>query len=440
MVASTKLYDLLGVDPKANSTEIKKAYRKKSLENHPDKNPHLPQEESSRIFAGINEAYETLIDPESRDAYDRYGEEDRRGGGGGGGMQPDMDDFLAQMFGGGMGGMGGGGFQKRRKRARGQDTVLPYKVTLKDLFNGKTAHFSLTKDVICSNCSGSGAKLGAGVKPCVKCKGQGRVLQQRSVGNGMISQSWSECDECKGEGEKVRDKDRCKRCKGNKVVKEKTKLELNIERGMVDGQRIVFEGENDQEPGVEKPGDIIIQLKLEESEREDHGFQLKGLDLMTTVRLNLSEALLGFSRTILTHLDGRRIRLDRKTITRPGTLEKIQGEGMWRHRDRDLFRGDLYVRFEVDFPNQEELSEEDRRVLERVLPAKKEDILGGSPRQAGEVEDQVEEVEMSKANEHEFGSNTVRKGPSGGEDDYEDGWEDEDGYPGDGPGVQCAQQ
>lgn len=148
---------------------------------------------------------------------------------------------------GGMGGMPGRGPGRRPKPRRGQDSIIDYDVTLKDLYLGRIAHFNLSKQVLCPTCSGSGGKPGIKPKTCVKCQGQGRCLQMRSMGNGMVAQSYATCDVCQGEGEKVRDKDQCKKCKGVKTIKERNKLELRIERGMVDGQTIVFKGENDQE-------------------------------------------------------------------------------------------------------------------------------------------------------------------------------------------------
>lgn len=140
--------------------------------------------------------------------------------------------------------MGGG---PRRKPRKGENSTIDYNVTLKDLYMGRTAHFNLSKQILCPSCSGSGGRPGSKPKQCVKCQGQGRCIQMRSMGNGMVAQSYAMCDECQGEGEKVRDKDQCRKCKGVKTVKERQKLELRIERGMIDGQAIVFKGANDQE-------------------------------------------------------------------------------------------------------------------------------------------------------------------------------------------------
>lgn len=427
MVESTHLYDLLGVAPDATSAEIKKAYRKQSLANHPDKNPDIDHQVASEKFAEINQAYETLSDPDARASYDRYGD-DGPGLGGAGGMPPDMDDFLASMFGGGMGGMGGMPRSRRPRRTKAEDAVIEYSVSLSDLYKGKTTHFNLTKNIICQQCQGSGAKAGLVEKDCVTCSGKGSVLQQRSMGNGMIGQSYVECKDCHGEGKKVRDKDRCKKCKGAKTTKTKAKLDVQIEKGMLHGQRIVFKEAADEEPGM-KAGDIIIELKMEPND----AFEVNGVDLLTTIRLTLVEALLGFSRTALTHLDGRHITVSRTRVTRPGDIEVIKEEGMPRFQDRSQSKGDLYIRWEVDFPTDAQLmaSPEIRHALQTALPPARPDV----ERTEETVADDVEPVH---AKIEQFGSNTARMPGQGSYD--EDGWEDFNEAGPEGPGVQCAPQ
>jgi DnaJ family protein A protein 2 len=248
------------------------------------------------------------------------------------------------------------------------------------------------------------------------------------MGNGMIAQSYVECADCHGEGKKVRDKDRCKKCKGEKTTKAKAKLDVDIERGMVDGQRIVFKEAADQEPGV-KPGDILIELKMQ----KDDAFEVKGLDLLTTVRLTLVEALLGFDRTVLTHLDGRHIKVARTSITRPGHVDVVRGEGMPQYRDRNQTKGDLYIRWEVDFPTDAQLAADPaiRDALRNALPPARPDLES--------TQDTVEDtVEPSPAKIEQFGSNRARIPGQGHMDD--DGWEDYDEMGGQGPGMQCAPQ
>lgn len=135
----------------------------------------------------------------------------------------------------------------RPKPRRGKDAIIDYTVTLQDLYNGRSANFNISKQIICPTCAGTGGKAGTEAKKCVKCQGEGKFRQMRPLGNGMMAQSWATCDQCDGEGVKVREKDRCKKCKGKKTVTTKKKLDLRIERGMLDGQTIEFSGENDEE-------------------------------------------------------------------------------------------------------------------------------------------------------------------------------------------------
>lgn len=133
-----------------------------------------------------------------------------------------------------------------RRPKKAQDEVIPYKVSLEDLYVGRTAHFAIERNVPCSLCHGSGARAGTQPKDCVTCGGSGRVLQQRQAGSGMISQTIATCSDCGGEGKKIREQDRCKRCKGNKMTTAKARLHVDIPRGAYDGQRLIFPGQGDQ--------------------------------------------------------------------------------------------------------------------------------------------------------------------------------------------------
>ena len=245
-----------------------------------------------------------------------------------------------------------------RAPRRAQDSVIPYDVTLEDLYNGKTAHFSLEKNVVCSHCHGTGGKPGTVQKDCVTCGGKGRLLQQRHAGNGLISQTMATCSDCNGKGKKYREKDQCKKCRGRCVVGAKAKLRLDIPRGGYDEQRIVFEGEGDQLPDT-KPASIIFELH----QKPHSTFQVRNLDLFANVTITLSEALTGFSRTILTHLDGRHIHVTQKRgqVIRPGQVDVIRGEGMMDQRYYDR-KGDLFIQWNIDFPTNEWASSVDAKV------------------------------------------------------------------------------
>ncbi|KAI8887621.1 hypothetical protein K501DRAFT_175216 [Backusella circina FSU 941] len=387
------------------------------MKYHPDKNP----EEGDR-FKEISHAYEILSDPDKRASYDRFGEE---GPGGGGGYGMSADDLFANLFGGGGGGggfdfgggdfYGGGGGMPRRPR-KGETSRSPLSVTLEDLYLGKRTKLALQKNIICTNCEGKGGKTGA-TKKCTSCQGRGFSVAMRQVGMGMIQQMQVPCTDCNHTGEIA--KDRCKKCKGKKVTVEKKYLEVFIEKGMTDGQKIVMRGEGDQEPGVE-PGDVILVL----SQKEHKTFQREGNDLLCEVTISLTEALCGFDKVIVTHLDGRGIHVKHPagSVIKPGMVKRIPNEGMPTYKRPDT-RGDLYVKFDVEFPSDNFAASGELGKLEALLPKRKQETT---------KHEIIDECGLVPGNLDAFGASGQSRNAYDEDEDYED--EDEQ------PGVRCAQQ
>uniref|UniRef100_A0A3B3ZZG0 Uncharacterized protein n=1 Tax=Periophthalmus magnuspinnatus TaxID=409849 RepID=A0A3B3ZZG0_9GOBI len=354
MVHETGFYDLLGVTPSASPDEIKKAYRKLALKFHPDKNPN----EGER-FKLISQAYEVLSDPKKRDLYDQGGEQAIKEGGMNAGQSP-MDIF--NMF------FGGGGRMQRERRAK---NTVNFSVVLFTCFSYlPVSLFSST---------GYGGKKGA-LEKCSSCKGRGVQVKVQQIGPGMIQQIQSMCSDCQGQGEKFSSKDRCKTCQGRKVERVKKILEVHIDKGMKDGQKITFHGEGDQEPGLE-PGDVIIVL-----DQKDHPiYQRQGDDLITNMELKLVEALCGFRKTITT-LDNRTLIINSAPgqVIKPNDIKCIQNEGMPIYKD-PYEKGQLFVNFQIEFPEKEWLPEHLMYQLERLLP-QREDVM---------LTDDMEEVDLS---------------------------------------------
>lgn len=344
-VDNNKYYEALGVPKTATAAEIKKAYRKLALKNHPDKGG------DPELFKQITVAYEVLSDQEKRDLYDQYGEEGLQNGGGG----ADASDLFSQIF-------RGGGARRRTGPQKGEDLTHPLKVSLEDLYNGKTVKLAVNRDVLCGRCEGRGGADGA-EKICDTCQGRGMRVQMRQISPTMMQQMQSVCPDCRGQGKTIREADRCKGCKGKKVTKERKVLEVHIEKGMRHGQRITFSGEADQAPGT-IPGDIIFVVQ----EKEHPIFQRKGGNLIMEKKISLVEALCGFEM-IVEHLDGRHLHVKTRPgeIIKPNQFKAVHGEGMPTHGN-PFVKGQLVILFKVQFPESSSLTDKQLAALKSALP------------------------------------------------------------------------
>ena len=407
---NTRYYDVLGVTKNASQDELKKAYKKAAIKNHPDKGGD-PEK-----FKELAQAYEVLSDPEKREIYDQYGEDALKDGMGGGGGAHNPFDIFEQFFGGG--GFGGGSSRGRRQK-HGEDVVHTLKVSLEDLYNGTSKKLSLSRNRLCPKCRGKGSKSGASGR-CYGCQGTGMKVVTRQIGPGMIQQMQHVCPECRGSGEVISDKDKCPQCKGNKVTQEKKVLEVNVEKGMQHGQKIVFQGEADEAPDT-VTGDIVFVLQLKEHPK----FKRKYDDLYVEHTLSLTESLCGF-QFALTHLDGRQllIKSNPSEVIKPGQSKAINDEGM-PHYQRPFMKGRLYIQFNLEFPDSGVLSPDQCKKLAAILPP---------PRTSTRMPDfDVDECEETTMFDVNIEDEMRRKQQQQQQEAYD---EDEDA----GPRVQCAQQ
>mmetsp|Transcript_3271 Transcript_3271/g.3767 ORF Transcript_3271/g.3767 Transcript_3271/m.3767 type:complete len:411 (+) Transcript_3271:87-1319(+) len=336
-VDTTKLYETLGIAKDADAKDIKKAYRKLAVKHHPDKGG------DEHKFKEISAAYEVLSDPEKRSKYDKYGLEGVADEGGGG---RGAEDIFSMFFPGARGGSSRAGPRK------GESINHPIKVSLEDLYNGKTVKLAINRSV----------QVGE-AKMCTGCDGQGIVVEMRQIALGMVQQVQKRCSRCGGEGY----------C--GETKKERKVLEVHIEKGMKNGEKVVFRGMADEKPNQE-PGDINFVVQ----EKEHETFKRKGADLLITKTLSLNEALCGFEWSV-THLDNREIIIS----SRPGEVIKpessggtpfvkvVSNEGM-PSKGNPFVRGDLYVLFTVQFPKDGELDPATVEILKNILPNPKMDI------------------------------------------------------------------
>lgn len=408
MVKDSKFYDLLGVAPSASDAELKKAYRKAALKYHPDKNP---SPEAAEKFKELSHAYEILLDSQKREIYDSYGEEGLNGGGPGGmGGGMGADDIFNQFFGGGFGGMGGGA---QRGPSRGKDIKHSISCTLEELYSGRTAKLALNKTVLCKSCDGRGGKEGK-IKQCTGCHGQGVKFVTRQMGP-MIQRFQTVCDTCNGTGDICDAKDRCTVCKGKKVQKERKILQVHIDPGMKDGQRIVFSGEGDQEPGV-TPGDVVFVVE----EKQHDKFTRKGNDLIYEVEVDLLTALAG-GDVAFKHVSGDYVKatIIPGEVIAPGATKVIENQGMPIYRQGG--RGHLFIKFSVKFPKDGFATEDKLKLLEDILPPRSTPVI---PKGA-----EVDECDLVDVDPYRHQSTNRR--------DAYDSDEEEGGH---GPGVQCASQ
>jgi len=348
-------YETLGVSRTADEKELKSAFRKLAMQFHPDKNPG--DKACEYRFKEINEAYETLKDPQKRAAYDRFGHaafENGSGGMGGAGFGPGgFADIFEDIFGDMMGRGGRAGARGGSARERGADLRYNMEITLEEAFGGKTAQIRVPTSVQCSECTGTGAKPGTQPVTCSMCHGAGRVR----AAQGFFSIERT-CPQCGGRGQTI--KDPCPKCAGAGRVAEERQLSVNIPAGIEDGTRIRLAGEGEAGLRGGPPGDLYIFLAVKPHEF----FSRDGADLYAKVPISMCQAALGGSFEVAT-LDGTQTRVKVPEGTQHGKQFRIKGKGMPVLRQPQV--GDLFIQVVVETPQnlskrQKELLEEFQRL------------------------------------------------------------------------------
>lgn len=347
-------YEVLGVDKGASETELKKAYRKMAVKYHPDQNPG--DETAEAKFKELSEAYEVLSDPEKRGQYDQFGhaafEQGGMGGGGFYGQEFDMGDIgdIFNMF--GFGGMGGGGGAKRTGPRRGRDVSVNIQLTFEEAIFGCTKEVAINVLDECDTCHGTGAKAGTHAESCPTCHGTGqeRVIKQSMF--GAIT-SVRTCSQCNGRGKIV--KEPCGSCNGSGRVRKSKKYEVNIPKGIDNGQTIRLAGKGEAGENSGDYGDLLVTVHVQPHKL----FIRKGMDIYCDVPITFVQATLGEEITIKT-IDGEQ-KYTVKPGTQPNTVITMRGVGVPSLRNPKT-RGNQVVTFKVKVPT--DLTERQKELLQ----------------------------------------------------------------------------
>ena len=354
-------YEVLGVDKNASAEDIKRAYRKKAIQYHPDKNQG--DKEAEEKFKEAAEAYEVLSDPQKRQRYDQFGHAGMQGGGfsSGGMSMEDIFQHFGDIFGGAgfdLGDIfGGGGARSRGQRVRrGSDMRVKVKLTLEDIASGCEKKIKVRKLVQCQACNGSGSADG-NTETCPTCKGSGRTIRQQRGIFGMM-QVQTECDTCGGEGGIIKNK--CPKCGGQGVVRDEEIITINIPAGVAAGMQLTVPGKGNAAPRGGVPGDLLVLI--EEEEHKD--FIRQDSDLIYNLLLDMPTAVLGGQVQIPT-LTGD-VKITITPGTQPGKVLRMRGKGLPRidQYGRSYGTGDLLINVGVYIP--EKLSKDERKLIEQL--------------------------------------------------------------------------
>lgn len=367
-MAKRDYYEILGIAKGASADEIKKGYRTKAKELHPDRNADNPKAEAQ--FKEANEAYEVLKNPDKKAAYDRYGHAAFEGGMGGGGGHPGggfggggqgdfssaFSDVFDDLFGDFMGNRGGGG---GRRAARGADLRYNLGITLEEAYKGMQRSINVPTSVACDSCNGSGAEGGAEPTTCPTCSGMGKVRAQQ----GFFTVERT-CPTCSGMGQIV--KNPCKTCRGAGRVEKDRALSVNIPAGVETGTRIRLAGEGEAGMRGGPSGDLYIFIEVKEHEL----FERDGPNLFCRVPVSMSTAALGGSIEVPT-IDGGRGRVQIPSGSQSGRQMRLRSKGMPPLRGGGT--GDMIIELAVETPvnltsRQKELLQEFEKESENNNP------------------------------------------------------------------------
>ena len=356
-MAKRDYYEVLGVSKSATAEEIKKAYRKKAIQYHPDKNPG--DKESEEMFKEAAEAYEVLSSPEKKQRYDQFGHAGMGNQGGFSGHNMSMDDIFSMfgdIFGGGgsFGGFGGFGGNARSQRVnRGSNLRIKVTLNLNEIAAGAEKKLKVRKYVTCDSCHGSGAKGSSGHTTCSTCKGSGQVTRVSNTFLGQM-QTTSTCPTCGGDGKIISQK--CDKCHGEGIMTGEEVITIKIPAGVAEGMQLSVSGKGNAARRGGIPGDLLVQIAEEEHPeliRDEN-------DLIYNLYLSFPDLTLGTTAEIPT-IDGKvKVKID--SGTQPEKILRLRGKVI---PDVNGYgKGDLLVRIHAWIPQK--LNSEEKKMVEKL--------------------------------------------------------------------------
>ena len=383
MADKRDFYEVLGVNKNATDDELKKAYRKLAKKYHPDANPDNKKEAEAK-FKEVNEAYETLSNPEKRRMYDQFGPDGPQGFGGAGGNGfysqgfdgfnmgdfGDLGDIFSSFFGGGF---GGNGRTSRAKSGPSKGASLRYdiEITFEEAFLGVEKEISFNREETCNTCHGTGAKPGTKVENCSMCNGTGQISQTQTTILGQM-QTTRTCPNCHGEGKVI--KEPCETCRGKGKVKKSTKIKVKIPAGIDDNQTVILRGEGAAGNKGGEKGDLFITVHV----KRHSIYTRKQNNVYCDIPVTITQATLGANLEI-PMVDGTKEKCKIPEGTQTDTKFRIKGKGF--KNPNSGYAGDFIFTVVVRTPKR--LTKEQRELMEKLAktmneqpPVKKKGIFG----------------------------------------------------------------
>ncbi len=360
MATKRDYYEVLDVAKNATAEEIKKAYRKKAIQYHPDKNPGNAEAEEK--FKEAAEAYEVLSDDNKRARYDRFGHAGVSGAAGGGGFGGgmSMEDIFSQfgdIFGGHFGGFGGfsgfGGSGRERRANRGSDLRVKVKVNLKEVLNGVEKKIKVKKYVACTHCNGNGSENGTATTTCETCRGTGVVTRVANTILGQMQTSTT-CPSCNGDGKTITKK--CTHCNGEGVNREEEIISIRIPAGVAEGMQLTMQGKGNAARRGGINGDLLVVIE----EEQDPNLIRDENDVIYNLFLGFPTAAIGGTVEVPTIEGMAKVKID--PGTQPGKVLRLRNKGL--PSINGFGTGDELIHVNVYVP--ENLTSEEKKKIEEL--------------------------------------------------------------------------